>query len=268
MKKIIRKVVLAMSIPLAISLISCENPSGSSGNSSSEKSSEKKNDNPSGSTTDKPAEGTTTKPSEGTTPEQSQSGGETTKPEQGQDQPGGETTKPEEGQSGGETTKPEEGQSGGETTKPEEGQSGGETTKPEQGQDQPGGETTKPEQGQDQPGGETTKPEQGQDQSGGSSEIPQVTKYTVTFDRDDGTTVVSREIESGKTVTQPEAPTRAGFVFKGWYSGNTKYEFTTPVTGTLTLKAKWAESGIFSSEGAFFIYIDESADPSSLGTAW
>ena len=244
MKKIIRKVVLAMSIPLAISLISCENPSGSSGNSSSEKSSEKKNDNPSGSTTDKPAEGTTTKPSEGTTPEQSQSGGETTKPEQGQDQPGGETTKPEQGQ----------------------GQGGGETTNPEQGQT--GGETTKPEQGQDQPGGETTKPEQGQDQSGGSSEIPQVTKYTVTFDRDDGTTVVSREIESGKTVTQPEAPTRAGFVFKGWYSGNTKYEFTTPVTGTLTLKAKWAESGIFSSEGAFFIYIDESADPSSLGTAW
>ena len=212
MKKIIRKVVLAMSIPLAISLISCENPSGSSGNSTPEKETDNKTDkpagstttNPAGSTTDKPAEGTTTKPSEGTTPEQSQSGGE----------------------------------------------------------------TTKPEQGQDQPGGETTKPEQGQDQSGGSSEIPQVTKYTVTFDRDDGTTVVSREIESGKTVTQPEAPTRAGFVFKGWYLGNTKYEFTTPVTGTLTLKAKWAESGIFSSEGAFFIYIDESADPSSLGTAW
>ena len=260
MKKIIRKVVLAMSIPLAISLISCENPSGSSGNSTPEKETDNKTDkpagstttDPAGSTTEKPAEGTTTKPSEGTTPEQSQSGGETTKPEQGQDQPGGETTKPEEGQSGGETTKPKEDQSGGETTKPEEGQSGGETTKPEEGQS----------------GGETTKPEQGQDQSGGGSEIPQVTKYTVTFDRDDGTTVVSREIESGKTVTQPEAPTRAGFVFKGWYSGNTKYEFTTPVTGTLTLKAKWAESGIFSSEGAFFIYIDESTDPSSLGTAW
>ncbi len=211
MKKIIRKVVLAMSIPLAISLVSCENPSGSSGNSTPEKETDNKTDkpagstttDPAGSTTEKPAEGTTTKPSEGTTPEQSQSGGE----------------------------------------------------------------TTKPEQGQDQPGGETTKPEQGQDQSGGGSEITQVTKYIVTFDRDDGTTVVSREIESGKTVTQPEAPTRAGFVFKGWYSGNTKYEFTTPVTGTLTLKAKWAESGIFSSEGAFFIYIDESTDPSSLGTA-
>ncbi len=212
MKKIIRKVVLAMSIPLAISLVSCENPSGSSGNSTPEKETDNKTDkpagstttDPAGSTTEKPAEGTTTKPSEGTTPEQSQSGGE----------------------------------------------------------------TTKPEQGQDQPGGETTKPEQGQDQSGGGSEITQVTKYIVTFDRDDGTTVVSREIESGKTVTQPEAPTRAGFVFKGWYSGNTKYEFTTPVTGTLTLKAKWAESGIFSSEGAFFIYIDEPTDPSSLGTAW
>ena len=184
-------------------------------------------------------------------------------PEQGQS--GGETAKPEEGQSGGETAKPEEGQSGGETTKPEEGQSGGETTNPEQGQS--GGETTNPEQGQS--GGETTNPEQGQSGSGSSgSETPQVTKYTVSFDSDGGSAVSGQEIESGSTAEKPADPSKAGFVFKGWYLGDTKFEFTTPVTGALSLKAKWTESGIFSSEGAFFIYIDESADPSSLGTAW
>ncbi|MBQ9740748.1 MAG: Cna B-type domain-containing protein, partial [Kiritimatiellae bacterium] len=34
-------------------------------------------------------------------------------------------------------------------------------------------------------------------------------------------------------------PTRSGYTFKGWTLGGTAYDFNTPVTGSITLKAKW-----------------------------
>lgn len=66
------------------------------------------------------------------------------------------------------------------------------------------------------------------------------TKFDVTFKYDDGTTadtIIS--VEKGKTVTEPTAPTRQGFKFLGWYNGDTKFDFSTPITGAVTLTAKW-----------------------------
>ncbi|MCD8019458.1 MAG: InlB B-repeat-containing protein [Clostridiales bacterium] len=69
-----------------------------------------------------------------------------------------------------------------------------------------------------------------------------VTSYTVTFQSNGGTTVSSQKVVKGGTVTEPTAPTRSGYIFLGWYTDaacTNAYDFSTKVTGNLTLYAKW-----------------------------
>ena len=63
--------------------------------------------------------------------------------------------------------------------------------------------------------------------------------YTVTFDSDGGSTVAKQTIEEGETATKPTNPEKNGYEFAGWYNGNTEFDFATPITGNITLKAKW-----------------------------
>lgn len=66
--------------------------------------------------------------------------------------------------------------------------------------------------------------------------------YTVSFNSNNGSSVSSQSVSEGDTATVPDAPTRAGHVFEGWYSEaglNEAYSFTTPVMNNLTLYAKW-----------------------------
>ena len=65
--------------------------------------------------------------------------------------------------------------------------------------------------------------------------------YTVTFDSDGGSAVTAATVEEGKTVAEPTAPTKEGYEFKGWYDGETAWDFATAVTKDITLKAKWEE---------------------------
>ena len=66
------------------------------------------------------------------------------------------------------------------------------------------------------------------------------TYYTVTFDSNGGSTVHNRAIETGNTFTAPEAPTRTGYTFVGWYNGETVWNFETDVVNSnVTLTAKW-----------------------------
>lgn len=70
--------------------------------------------------------------------------------------------------------------------------------------------------------------------------------YTVTFNSNGGTPVTSATVEYGQTVTKPTDPTFDGKVFVGWTTdtaGTRPYGFGTPVTGKLTLYAKWADGG-------------------------
>lgn len=68
---------------------------------------------------------------------------------------------------------------------------------------------------------------------------PPPVKYAVVFD--DGVTAKRTvEVEAGKLVPQPQAPSRAGFTFAGWNDSPGKpYNFSTPVTAALTLIAAW-----------------------------
>lgn len=70
------------------------------------------------------------------------------------------------------------------------------------------------------------------------SSIP---RYTVKFDTDNGSSVASqRVIEKGKA-TMPSTPTKSGYKFVEWQLDGKKYEFSTPVTKNITLKAVWRE---------------------------
>ena len=64
--------------------------------------------------------------------------------------------------------------------------------------------------------------------------------YTVTFNDPDGKTrTPSQSVPSGGQASRPKDPSRDGYLFNGWFTGNTAYDFSQPVTGNITLTAKW-----------------------------
>ncbi|MBQ6183143.1 MAG: InlB B-repeat-containing protein [Clostridia bacterium] len=69
------------------------------------------------------------------------------------------------------------------------------------------------------------------------------TAYTVTFDANGhGTAPAAQTVEHGKTATKPADPTETGWVFGGWYKEKectNAFDFATPITGNITLYAKW-----------------------------
>ena len=65
--------------------------------------------------------------------------------------------------------------------------------------------------------------------------------HAVTFDSDGGTAVTAQNVAHGSSATKPADPTRDGYVFNGWFDGDTEWDFTTPITAPVTLKAGWAD---------------------------
>ena len=77
-------------------------------------------------------------------------------------------------------------------------------------------------------------------------EVPEAPAvHTVTFDAGEGSAVAAQKVEDGKAAARPEDPAREGYTFAGWYSdaGCTRaYDFSTPVSGDVTLYAKWTKN--------------------------
>ena len=70
--------------------------------------------------------------------------------------------------------------------------------------------------------------------------------YTVTFDSNGGSDVAKQTVTSGEKVNKPADPTREGYEFAGWYTDSkltTAYDFSSKVTKSITLYAKWTEKG-------------------------
>ena len=74
---------------------------------------------------------------------------------------------------------------------------------------------------------------------------------TVTFNSDGDTPVEGAKVLRGQKVPNPAAPTKSGHTFTGWYLGDEKYNFDTPVTAPLTLTAKWEK---VPSSGGYYYY--------------
>ena len=68
-----------------------------------------------------------------------------------------------------------------------------------------------------------------------------VDSFTVKFDSSGGTKVKDIKVKSGEKVTEPAKITKYGYIFTGWYLGNTKFNFSTPITKSIKLVAKWNE---------------------------
>lgn len=77
------------------------------------------------------------------------------------------------------------------------------------------------------------------------AQAPKVLKVTVTFDSNQGTAVDSQLVAVGDKVAKPADPTRKGYIFSGWFTGQDcakAYDFDAAVDGTqpeFTLHAGW-----------------------------
>lgn len=82
-------------------------------------------------------------------------------------------------------------------------------------------------------------------------------KYTATFNLDGGqftdSTSTSQEVVSGNSVVEPPTPpVRNGWIFTWWKDPSTggKYDFTQPVTSSVTLTANWVQKVFVGGTGA------------------
>jgi uncharacterized repeat protein (TIGR02543 family) len=88
-------------------------------------------------------------------------------------------------------------------------------------------------------------------------EVVETITYTVTFETGEGATTVDEQIiDNGGKVTEPEDPTRPGYVFTGkWMNGSFEWNFSLDiVTDDLTLIAEWLE---ISSSPSEIMMVDE-----------
>ena len=67
-------------------------------------------------------------------------------------------------------------------------------------------------------------------------------QYTVTFNSNGGSEVLSQTVYEGETLTRPNHPSKPGHYFNGWYfdrSFKEPFSFNYPITESFTLYAKW-----------------------------
>lgn len=74
--------------------------------------------------------------------------------------------------------------------------------------------------------------------AGLKAELP-VQVYRIIFDSAGGSQVDSQLVVKDGKATQPAAPQKTGYTFGEWMNEQTAWEFDDPVTGDLTLTAKW-----------------------------
>lgn len=96
--------------------------------------------------------------------------------------------------------------------------------------------------------------------------------FKVSFNSNGGSAVADK-YGSNTPVDEPANPTLAGNVFDGWYSDpglTVAYDFSTPVTANITLKAKWAELTLSSTDADGKIFSGEgiTLTPSCTGGTW
>lgn len=70
-----------------------------------------------------------------------------------------------------------------------------------------------------------------------------VSSHTVTFDANGGSTVASQTVDDKAKAKEPTS-TRPGWTLDGWYLDGAKYDFNTPVTRDITLKAGWRKTDV------------------------
>ena len=77
--------------------------------------------------------------------------------------------------------------------------------------------------------------------------------FAVRFDTGDGTKPEPTLVPwNGKVLRPTSDPEKSGHTFVGWYLGDEKYNFDTPITAPLTLTAEWEK--VPASSGGYYYY--------------
>lgn len=63
--------------------------------------------------------------------------------------------------------------------------------------------------------------------------------YSVVFDFNGAGNIYVKQVLSGEKVEKPENPTLNGYTFKGWYNGDSIYNFDTKIMSDIRLIAQW-----------------------------
>lgn len=77
----------------------------------------------------------------------------------------------------------------------------------------------------------------------GNGTIADSATINVNFNLDGGTGTTLQKVLRGQKLTEPTKPSKSAYTFDGWYNGEQKYDFDTPVFDEITLTAKWKYVG-------------------------
>ena len=77
----------------------------------------------------------------------------------------------------------------------------------------------------------------------GNGTIADSATVNVNFNLDGGTGTTLQKVLRGQKLTEPTKPSKYAYTFDGWYNGEQKYDFDTPVFSEITLTAKWTYAG-------------------------
>ena len=77
----------------------------------------------------------------------------------------------------------------------------------------------------------------------GNGTIADSATVNVNFDLDGGTGTTLQKVLRGQKLAEPTKPYKSAYTFDGWYNGEQKYDFDTPVFIEITLTAKWTYVG-------------------------
>lgn len=64
-------------------------------------------------------------------------------------------------------------------------------------------------------------------------------KYLVTYNTNGGSAINGEYVEEGSMVSRPKDPTKNNSTFAGWSLNGAIFDFSTPITGEITLDANW-----------------------------
>ena len=100
----------------------------------------------------------------------------------------------------------------------------------------------------------------------GNGTIADSATVKVNFNLDGGTGTTLQKVLRGQKLTEPTKPYKSAYTFDGWYNGEQKYDFDTPVFSEITLTAKWTYAGGSSSGSTTEPTTEKPTEPTTMPT--
>ena len=100
----------------------------------------------------------------------------------------------------------------------------------------------------------------------GNGTIADSATVNVNFNLDGGTGTTLQKVLKGQKLAEPTKPYKYAYTFDGWYNGEQKYDFDTPVFDEITLTAKWTYVGGSSSGSTIEPTTEKPTEPTTMPT--